>query len=1166
MGVAVPTLSLEERLAAVDADPLFEGLGTPAEALEDEGAGSECTGSTSGDDGSADEAATARRPRRARVGASGLSRRQVIGAASTLHQLADRVGHVPEGGAVPRAVLRQKWSALNVPLMRAAASTQADCAVLRYLSTVVSDLPRPVVFAGNEQPAADALLAGWLALRAAMRHWGVHGEADFAHWLHQQGFPSPQPERHFSGRAQERVLHQACLVDARAAGLEAVYVAAVLHLGRQPQAPRPSATLHAPRPQAPATFEAEGPRRTPLEVTATPTASGSLPPRVWQQLESVDLAEVLRTPARTVRDPPRWFRGGLLKAYGLALREWARSPSPAAWKLVVLVPRMLLSPTEEKGEAGKTVFNDRLRRFERGEWLHLLAEAGEGKCTRRDAQSHDEEVLAQKRAEQVEGKVRLREVSRARVQLTSLGLAPGTKETLEELTDPALRPPRLSEQVPEEVLAHQPSQQVKLDPDALLAALRSAGRGSAADLAGTRYEHLRVLLEDEELWGIFAKLCQAFARADVPEEVSSALRLGRMTALKKDTGRVRGIVAGSVLRRLTCKAVVAQYSDAFLAATAPYQFALQTRAGTEALAHILRYLSDADEDAVVVSLDGVGAFDHVKRAAFMSKVRSDPRLEALLPLVRMLYGSESRFLWTDASGATHEILQGEGGEQGCPLMPALFALAQHDALAAADRDLQSGERLLSFLDDLYLVTTRARAHTAFREVADHVERVAGVRTHLGKLRAWCRGGGPAPVDLAAASPSAWTADKPAAENGLVVLGTPLGTREFVEAHANERMEKEMVLLERLSDLSDLQCKWVLLSQSAVPRANHSLRILPPSLSRRYAEAHDQAVWSAFCTTFGASHYHDDAAARNVSTLPGRMGGLGLRSASRTAEGAYWASWVDAIHVMSNKAPDVADAVQAELGRAGGSTVRCLRELQECRGELLRAGALDLPTWAAARQGAKPPPACDGTDAADLDRGWQCHVCSFSENLFLEQVVRPSSDAARLALLRSQAGGPASAFLRAVPSEPAYTLTPLRLQVAVRRRLRWPLPMATRRCGRTCTHELDDKGDRAAACQLSGRLKLRSRPVEKTWARVLREAGARVRENVFLRSTTLPGIDPSDGRHIEIVATGLPVCSGVPLAVDATVVSPLQGDGTPRPRAAQVAGVALATAEANKRRT
>eukprot|EP00973_Karenia_brevis_P032268 4448510-Karenia_brevis.AAC.1 len=72
-------------------------------------------------------------------------------------------------------------------------------------------------------------------------------------------------------------------------------------------------------------------------------------------------------------------------------------------------------------------------------------------------------------------------------------------------------------------------------------ALRGAGRGSAADLAGARYEHYRVLMEDEDAWSAFCLLIQEFARAQLSDPVLQALRLGRMTALREDNGRVRGI-------------------------------------------------------------------------------------------------------------------------------------------------------------------------------------------------------------------------------------------------------------------------------------------------------------------------------------------------------------------------------------------------------------------------------------------------------------------------------------------------------------------------------------------------------------------------------------------------------------------------------------------------
>jgi len=211
-------------------------------------------------------------------------------------------------------------------------------------------------------------------------------------------------------------------------------------------------------------------------------------------------------------------------------------------------------------------------------------------------------------------------------------------------------------------------------------------------------------------------------------------------------------------------------------------------------------------------------------------------------------------------------------------MPALFALAQHDALVEADTKLEPGERLFSFLDDLYLTTTKPRAREAFEVVTESVHRHAGVKTNLGKLKVWSRGGGDAPEGLE----SAWQGGKDDCENGLVVLGIPLGPKAFVEAFAEERLRKEGQLLDELPKLGDLQCAWVLLSQSAVPRAGHTVRILPPTSSQMYEEKHDAAVWKTFCKVFGVGTLENDKLAKDVATLPGPLDGMGLRAAVRTA--------------------------------------------------------------------------------------------------------------------------------------------------------------------------------------------------------------------------------------------------------------------------------------------
>ena len=138
-----------------------------------------------------------------------------------------------------------------------------------------------------------------------------------------------------------------------------------------------------------------------------------------------------------------------------------------------------------------------------------------------------------------------------------------------------------------------------------------------------------------------------------------------------------------------------QYADAIEKTTAPYQFALRTRAGADALAFALRTATDKDPDAVILSLDGIGAYDHIRRRAMLGKLYDTPGLQTLLPFVRQFYGESSVYLWTNDGGTTHHIPQGEGGEQGDPLMPALYALWEAPAAGDNYSDIRTGRGCLS---------------------------------------------------------------------------------------------------------------------------------------------------------------------------------------------------------------------------------------------------------------------------------------------------------------------------------------------------------------------------------------------------------------------------------------------------------------------------------------
>ena len=55
-----------------------------------------------------------------------------------------------------------------------------------------------------------------------------------------------------------------------------------------------------------------------------------------------------------------------------------------------------------------------------------------------------------------------------------------------------------------------------------------------------------------------------------------------------------------------------------------------------------------------------------------------------------------------------------------------------------------------------------------------------------------------------------------------------------------------------------------------------------------------------------------AVARQIATVPMRLGGLGLRSARRMAPAALWASWADAMPMLSERLPNLTDQVKSRM--------------------------------------------------------------------------------------------------------------------------------------------------------------------------------------------------------------------------------------------------------------
>ena len=287
-----------------------------------------------------------------------------------------------------------------------------------------------------------------------------------------------------------------------------------------------------------------------------------------KRLDFVDQRDTFRVRDHVMKIAPGFLTGPYRSAMWLAMRKASTAfsnrselQSVRAWKLLLLLPRMLLRKPSRVCSVSKGKFQERFDAFARGDWGSLLSqseEAAKSAAAIRQRSQRTRVDSVEQRAERAQSLAELGELSSARLALDGASCAPRNEQTLRALRDPRRRLVALREDLPDEVQSHQPVVPFELDHEAVLQNLRSARRGAAPGPSGMTSEHLRPLLEHDGDGVLLCELADQFARASVPEEIVDALRMGRMTAVQKPSGGVRGIVVGESFRRSVSRTIAQQ--------------------------------------------------------------------------------------------------------------------------------------------------------------------------------------------------------------------------------------------------------------------------------------------------------------------------------------------------------------------------------------------------------------------------------------------------------------------------------------------------------------------------------------------------------------------------------------------------------------------------------
>ena len=225
--------------------------------------------------------------------------------------------------------------------------------------------------------------------------------------------------------------------------------------------------------------------------------------------------------------------------------------------------------------------------------------------------------------------------------------------------------------------------------------------------------------------------------------------------------------------------------------------------------------------------------------------------------------------------------------------------------------------MFAHLDDVYVVSKPDSIRVLSDLLADKLHTMAGIQLHEGKIRTW---------NAAESALWGWPSWARCVEPPWVkILGTPADTDEFVKTKVESRSEDERPLWEAWK-----LCLGSLTSNAhGRPRCHHLLRTVSPSQVGRHAQRHDQGM---------------------LATMGALLGGL-----PGDAEQKTWArriatnlaSWADALHMVSQQLPEVANDTVTQLA---GEPQGCVAELQRAARDLDRCVFVGRPSWAQQCQG------------------------------------------------------------------------------------------------------------------------------------------------------------------------------------------------------------------------
>ena len=417
-------------------------------------------------------------------------------------------------------------------------------------------------------------------------------------------------------------------------------------------------------------------------------------------------------------------------------------------------------------------------------------------------------------------------------------------------------------------------QHVTFSPEEVDIAINSFPRGSSGGPFGLVELFLKTIITNAEIGSLIlktlAKFCELMVSGKFPGDMAPFYGSARLIPLIKKDGGVRPMAVGETLRRLACKLALSSIKTDIPTFFHPQQLGVGTANGAEAIVHsVAAALENLEVDESILQIDFANAFNLVSRERIFELV--DRHFPTLANVINFLYRSQG-FLQLNNSDAT--IKSCTGVQQGCPLAPFLFALVLKELTSKLSAAMPELKVNLWYLDDGHL----AGKTTDLVKCLDIISSVGpelGVFLNLSKCVVYGTNTDVFPYEIRRST------------DGLMVLGSPVGSRKFVADKVYEIVCKAAFSLFDSRRLEDPQQELLLLRCcSGSSRMTYWQRTCNPDDIKEQITEFDSAVDRTIHHILGNPVYGED---RLTMHLPLSMGGLGIPIAAISSDSSFVAS-------------------------------------------------------------------------------------------------------------------------------------------------------------------------------------------------------------------------------------------------------------------------------------